>query len=57
MKTEREIHEMIDKMMDAARDMPRWHIGREPLLTSIDTLLWVIGDRSGAPIDPDVRDY
>jgi len=57
MKTEREIHEMIDKMMDAARDMPRWYIGREPLLTSIDTLLWVIGDRSGAPIDPDVRDY
>lgn len=57
MKTNNEIHAMIDKLMDKSRTMPHWYEGRENVLTCIDALLWVLGDRSGAPIDPDVREY
>ena len=53
MKSEAEVHEMIDKLMDKAKEMPWWEDGRECVLCAIDALLWVIGDRSGKPIDPD----
>ena len=53
MKSDSEIRAMIDKLMVKAKEMPWWEDGRESVLCSIDALLWVIGDRSGNPIDPD----
>ena len=54
MRTEREIREQIEKSMDAISGMPFCE-EREFISNQIDALLWVIGDRSGAPIWGEVR--
>jgi len=50
MKTEREIQEKIDDLMDKASSKPKGSAEREGILCNIDALLWVIGDESGKPI-------
>ena len=56
MKTEREIREEIDRLMNKLSYVKRhsFVIGggaeAESIECSIDALLWVIGDRSGKPI-------
>ena len=55
MKNEREIREQIDKMMEEQSRRKNAHEDYENLCNQIDALLWVIGDRSGAPIWGEVR--
>ena len=53
MKSEREIREMIEKLMDHRSGMPWWEEERECVACMIDALLWVVDDRSGKSIDPE----
>lgn len=50
MKSENEVRAKIDELMAKANDLPWWEEEREYVCTVIDSLLWVIGDRSGKPI-------
>ena len=50
MKTEREIQEKIDELMEKANTMRRGTSEREEVLCNIDALLWVLGDQSGKAI-------
>ena len=54
MKTENEIHDMISDLMDYL-DNPMPKQRHEEICCVIDSLLWVVGDRSGAPIDVEHR--
>lgn len=59
MRTEREIRNQLDKMMEEHSRMHDAHEDGtqeyENLCNQMDALLWVIGDISGAPIWGEVR--
>ena len=51
MKSRGEITEMIEKLIDKAKECKDNAVLYESLRSRIDALLWVIGDRSGEKID------
>lgn len=53
MKSFNEVHDMIEKLMDAESKLSWWDEEKDRMCCAIDALLWVIGDESGNPIDPD----
>ena len=51
MRTEKEIQEKIDALMEVKRNMLSTYVERrEEILCQIDALLWVLGDESGLPL-------
>ena len=56
MKSGKEVRAMIDKLMKTNEALFWWDDGKEQVCAIIDALLWVIGDDSGNPIDPDEWD-
>lgn len=50
MKSEREIHEEIYKLMDMQSEVKCGKAKRAQICCQIDALLWVIGDNSGLPL-------
>ena len=50
MRSEREIREKIDKMMEEQSRRASLNEDDDDLCNQIDALLWVIDDESGAPI-------
>ena len=53
MKTEKEIKEMIFKLMSYASALPWWEESKEYIFCVIDGLLWTIGDNTGRNINPE----
>lgn len=50
MRTEREIREKIEELMNKASEMPDTYDEKEFIYNQIDALLWVLGDESGKEI-------
>lgn len=49
MRTEREIRDQITKSMEAIEKLEDGSV-KETIMSQIDALFWVVGDKSGAPV-------